>query len=176
MKLCIVSDTHQLQHELHAAALLSHDVDLFLHAGDETVDASWLANQVTVPVQGVAGNCDVPTSTYPIERMVDVGVQLYLTHGHCIGVNSSLDALVARAGELGASIAVYGHTHIAMAKEVDGVLLINPGSLSASRGGFQVCTYAVLTVDVQAGQVVCKVNHQTTDGRTLSSFTTSITK
>lgn len=176
MKLCIVSDTHLLQHELHAAALLSPDVDLFLHAGDETVDAIWLAKQVDVPVQGVAGNCDVPTSTYPIERVVDAGVRTYLTHGHRLGVNSSLDALAARAREIGATIAVYGHTHIAMVKEVDGVLLINPGSLSASRGGFKVCTYAVLTVDVQAGKAVCKVDHQTTDGRTLSSFVTSITK
>lgn len=45
-------------------------------------------------------------------------------------VKTTLSRLAKRAKELDCRIALYGHTHEARESEIDGVTLINPGTLS----------------------------------------------
>lgn len=164
MMIAIASDTHLDVTELHAAALLAEQADLILHAGDEVSDAKWLASQVATPVLGVAGNWDRPSDTFPIERIVEATIPVYLTHGHRLRVKESPDHVADRARKLGANIAIYGHTHILDAQVIDDVLVLNPGSLSQPRGRFPA-TFATLELDLHGREVTCRVRHLTTTGR-----------
>ncbi|MFB5191078.1 metallophosphoesterase family protein [Alicyclobacillus fastidiosus] len=170
MKLCIVSDTHGRTDELHAAALIAGDVDLLLHAGDETADAAWLRSYLQVPVQGVAGNWDKPSVEYPQERIVSVDdVPLLLTHGHRLQVKDTLQPLVARAKSVAAKVAVYGHTHVLHAGVHDDVLVVNPGSLALPRGGTEG-SFVRLTSTPSGDFVKFLVEHLTTRAEVISEF------
>ena len=55
--------------------------------------------------------------------------KILLTHGHLYDVRTTFERLVHLALELGCDYVLYGHTHIQRIDVVDGITLINPGSL-----------------------------------------------
>ena len=127
MKILIMSDSHGLTSEIQDIKNRHQDeVDLMLHCGDSELpnDCDELSSFI-----GVKGNCDLG-SNLPNEITEDLGfTTLYMTHGHLYNVKMSLMSLKYRAIETNAKIACYGHSHIAGAEMIDGVLLINPGSV-----------------------------------------------
>ncbi len=67
------------------------------------------------------------------------------------------NALMKEFGDLGADYVIHGHTHCAMTHQVNGTLVINPGSAGQPRdpwNGFR-SSYAVL--DTQSGEVTLDV-------------------
>ncbi|MBQ6154143.1 MAG: phosphodiesterase [Ruminococcus sp.] len=84
----------------------------------------------------VRGNCDTEVDQmvldFPIMAeyaLLDAGERLiFLTHGHHYNINS-LPPL--KQGD----ILIYGHTHIPLCEEKDGVLCLNPGSVSLPKNG-----------------------------------------
>lgn len=89
----------------------------------------------------VRGNCDAEVDqmvlAFPI--MADYGVIelggrfVYLTHGHVYGEDNPPKL---RKGD----ILIQGHTHIQRCVEKDGVLFLNPGSVSIPKGdGYNGC-------------------------------------
>ncbi|MCL6516587.1 metallophosphoesterase family protein [Alicyclobacillus sp.] len=166
MRLCLVSDTHRHRHELLTAVKSAQPLDAILHAGDETSDVQWLAERVDWPILAVSGNWDQPTPAFPLERVIaDFGPVIYLTHGHHLRVKEGLAGLVARAQACAAQVAVFGHTHMAMASVQNGCLLVNPGSLSIPRGRRER-TFALLEVEpATSGQGFdVRVSHWTAAG------------
>lgn len=135
-RIAVISDSHGTFRHLGKARAAYGKIDWLLHAGDHLQDAQRIAENLGVEpmrVRAVVGNCDQPIS-YPLEDVVEIeGVRLYLTHGHLFGVSQSLQRIRYRAQELEAQVAIFGHTHVALAEEVDGLLLFNPGSLIQSR-------------------------------------------
>jgi len=81
----------------------------------------------------VRGNNDWG-SILPLDQLIELGgVRIYMTHGHMI---ASVLSLCYRAKEMGADIALFGHTHQPFCERMDGVLLVNPGSAgNHCRGG-----------------------------------------
>ena len=65
------------------------------------------------------------------------------------------EQLVNRAKELNCDIVCFGHTHVSFLDRVDGVTLVNPGSLSHSRDG-KPCSYAILDINEDDIQVEFK--------------------
>jgi putative phosphoesterase len=109
---------------------------LVLHAGDGAEDLERLmATGVGLkPWEGVRGNSD-RSSRYPPRKTVEFGgKRILLCHGHGQGVEFGLEGLVSQALADKADMAVYGHTHKPFWEEMDGVLVLNPGSLSRPRG------------------------------------------
>ncbi|AIC95207.1 metallophosphoesterase family protein [Shouchella lehensis] len=135
MKILVLSDTHGWKEELVSFLNpLRSQVDLILHAGDSELAED---TNALMDVKTVAGNCDVFAS-FPSEEILDLGKhRIQLTHGHYEGVKSSLSELVRKAQDNGASIAIYGHTHIPKVQRVDNVITINPGSLRLPKGPFE---------------------------------------
>ncbi len=119
----IISDTHG---RLNQAPLdILKGVDLIIHAGDIGAPEILELLQRTAPVIAVRGNMDGGswTNGLPDTRVVKVGqVLLYVLHDLC-----QLD-LDPRAG--GFKVVISGHTHRTSIKEQNGVLYINPGSVS----------------------------------------------
>ncbi len=143
--LIILSDTHGSRKGLDKIAPLIAENDYLIHLGDGVGDVAALANLYPDKVYRCAGNCDL-FSPLPTEGVLEVErVRIFYCHGHRYGVKGDLWALAQAAKARDCDIALYGHTHIADIREVDGVTLINPGTLrlSSESGG----SYCYLVIE-----------------------------
>jgi putative phosphoesterase len=145
----LVSDTHMPQRlDALPPALFAalRGVDLLLHAGD-VGDLSVLdALSALAPVIAVAGNDGSPDADreLPLQQVIVVGGQRVLLH-HSHDRDPAREAeqrrgdawapKLARWAEAGrragARVVAFGHTHVPMAVEHEGVLLVNPGALAS---------------------------------------------
>lgn len=104
--------------------------DALVFAGDGLEDVlPWKGFcALFLPVRGNWDGDAVPG--VPAERTETLGgVRFLIAHGNGYHVKSSTAWLAARAGETGAGVAVYGHTHRQEANWSGGILLVNPGAL-----------------------------------------------
>jgi len=149
MRIIVLSDTHGSTSSIDKLiALEGGRADAFIHLGDYYKDSLYLASRVSAYVFGVKGNCDLGSNDSPVSFLEIEGVKIMYTHGHSLGVKYSLARITQHALYNGASLCLYGHTHIPDITFTAGVTLINPGSLSSPRSftGKGVKTYAVINV------------------------------
>lgn len=145
----LISDTHMPARcaELPAAVFdVLRGVDVVLHAGD--VGELWVLDRLSAiaPVVAVHGNDETAAvqRALPYQQIIAVGGQrILLTHGHnpdraaemALRENDDWQPKLAQRAAMGqragARIVVFGHTHIPMVVEHDGVLLVNPGACAA---------------------------------------------
>ena len=91
----------------------------------------------------VKGNCD--DCNFKREEIVEIeGVKILATHGDMYGVKRDLLPITLRAKELGCGLVLYGHTHYAMAEDIDGFTLINPGAIHSPVTGNPTYAYIVI--------------------------------
>ena len=64
-------------------------------------------------------------------------------------MKQGLGPLLGRAREVGAALAIFGHTHIQTLEGHEGILLLNPGAL---RDG----AFAIVEIDSQ-GEINCRL-------------------
>lgn len=143
MLIVIASDTHRANHRLLELEQMYPQASLYIFAGDYGDDPTRYDHWI-----GVLGNNDYFfTDRMPMQRVILAGDhRIYLCHGHQHGYTNREWNIAAAAKERDCDIAVYGHSHVASVKEVDGVLLINPGSLYRSRDGRRP-SYCLLELD-----------------------------
>lgn len=140
MKLLVVSDSHGCLGNLYDA-VSAEMPDTVIHLGDCLRDAEDLSFAFAdMEILRIAGNCDFAYDAPPFVLTELGGVRIFLTHGHPFGVKRSLDALLSKARECGAQIALFGHTHVQHMEQRDGVCLLNPGAISrtTSHPGYAV--------------------------------------
>lgn len=143
MKYLVVSDNHGNRDVLVDIVHRWEDkVDAMFHCGDSELKVDDTLWQKFVVVKG---NCDY-SSDYHNETTLLIGLdQVYMTHGHLFNVNMGLTYLSLAAKENHANLAFYGHTHKLAAELVEGVLYLNPGSISQPRGTYShLKTYALV--------------------------------
>ena len=63
------------------------------------------------------------------------GKTIFVCHGDKYGVKYGLMEIEEKAKSVCADIVIFGHTHIPLCIERDGILYLNPGSISLPRGG-----------------------------------------
>ncbi|MBC7264837.1 MAG: metallophosphoesterase family protein [Chloroflexi bacterium] len=172
MKVALISDTHvpaiypTLPPELVDRL---RGVDLILHAGDLTCLAVLESLQAIAPTVAVYGNMDEPQvrRQLPRKQLLSLeGRQIGLIHGHRTprveraylrpdlgydspGMEKLYQYLANEFPE--ASLIVFGHTHLAIAKQWEGRLLVNPGSIAPHRGyrGFAMMDLGPTTADIE---------------------------
>lgn len=137
VRVAVISDSHgNFRHLGVLRSKLGGRLDWLLHAGDHMRDAERIGVNLGVDpsrIRAVVGNCDYPARE-PAQELLEIGgVKILLTHGHLYGVKDTLDRIYYRAEELGARVAVFGHSHIPVSVEEGGILLFNPGSISSPR-------------------------------------------
>lgn len=140
-KLLIVSDSHSLTTELTDIYERHDDVDAALHCGDSELDtySPYLKNYTVVK-----GNCDI-FSAFSEEEVVQLGgLNILLTHGHLFRVKENLMTIQYAAREKEADVILFGHTHVALAKQEANQLFINPGSIHLPKQ-YPEPTYAVMS-------------------------------
>ena len=136
-----------------------------LFLGDGLRDMTLIQNDEkyeSLTVYAVAGNCDgsiLFPADEPEVRMVQLEeVRVLMMHGHTFDVKWGLSEAIAYAAKKQADVLLYGHTHAPYERLLpagerlrDGtvpekpLLVANPGSLGAPRGGEEP-SFGVLTV------------------------------
>ena len=145
VRIGVVSDSHGDFTSLEAALTVIGEVDYVLHAGDYLRDSLRLSRVLTVPVIGVAGNCDA--LQHPTEEIIELGGQrFFISHGHQHGVKTDTTGIIQVARRHKVDVAIYGHTHVPALFVQHGILFLNPGSTSAGRKG-AASSCAVLTIE-----------------------------
>ncbi len=131
---------------------------VYINCGDSCLDDIYTKDMISVK-----GNCDKNSSKESIIYSVN-GVDMYITHGHNEKVKYSLDLIYKEAVDCGAKLALYGHTHIVKHDIIDGIHLINPGSIENPKRLFKynekittVPTYAKIIFG--DGNFECKFFH-----------------
>lgn len=139
----ILSDSHG--DEKRVFDILTHwgeSITDLLFLGDgakEIVEAAYIFPEINF--QAVIGNNDFSIKpngrvTFPLENLIEVGQQkIYMTHGHIASYKEVHNKVSEQAKLQRAEIAFYGHLHIPFSGVINGVHLLNPGSVSYPRGG-----------------------------------------
>lgn len=152
MNILVLSDTHGNYPLAIRAVDEAGPVDHIIHLGDGVDDAVIVEDITGLPMTKVIGNCDFSTSAEIDTTKSLAGHSIFITHGHRYSVKSGLDGLYQKAIDQGASIVLFGHTHLPLIENVNEVLFINPGCLSQS---CQTTTYALLSI--VSGKVTAKI-------------------
>lgn len=141
-RIVVFSDTHRQIKDAIKVLENMIGVDAVIHLGDCVADAVELRRSFrNIDVYSVAGNNDF-FSDLPVEDVIEIAdIKIFCTHGHSFNT----DRLVHTAIEKGCRIALRGHTHVSEDIVVDGVRIINPGSISRPRDGKK--SYAVIEIE-----------------------------
>lgn len=139
----IVSDSHGHKKNLDALSGVFAENDYIIHLGDGAADMREVSEYYPEKTFVCQGNCDLYPALPEWELEVEK-VKIFFCHGHKYRVKYTLSELAAEAKKRGCSVALYGHTHRPLISEIDGVTLINPGSLRYPlHGGGSYCYLVV---------------------------------
>ena len=132
MRILVFSDSHGYTGNMVRAIEAGETPDLIIHLGDFVKDAVKMeAAYSSIPFSYVAGNNDW-SGNCPTERILELeGRKILLTHGHHYGVKNGIHRIVDKGLQLGADAVLFGHTHKPEESYHNGLLLLNPGSISA---------------------------------------------
>lgn len=139
-------------------------VDFILHAGD--VGELWVLDRLSriAPVIAVHGNDDSQDSQreLPLQQLISAkGQRILLWHNH---YPDRIDELTSRTDDLrpklrriawrakrcGATTAVFGHWHIPLVHEEDGVTLINPGTIELGNAIWRQLIQSVAILEIHS--------------------------
>lgn len=141
MKIIVMSDSHGKESILSDILNKHSDAKAFIHCGDIELDPDTYPEILTVQ-----GNNDLFLD-YP-QQLIETfnNKRILITHGHQFLYSNRIQRIANKAIELGCDIVCFGHTHVTQYEIVNGIHIINPGSLWRSRDGKKP-SYAILNID-----------------------------
>ncbi|XEC97222.1 metallophosphoesterase [Paenibacillus tarimensis] len=155
MRIIVVSDTHMHRMAKALPARLVKELqqaDFIIHAGD-WCDLS-VADQLLkfAPVDGVAGNNDGVEirRRFGLKKTITVSdKKIGIIHGHGGRGSAEQHALESFKGEEPDCL-IYGHSHVPVLKEKNGMIVLNPGSPTDKR---RQSLYSFAVVDIVDGDI-----------------------
>jgi putative phosphoesterase len=157
LRVGVVSDTHIPS---RAPAIpprvfeVFEGIDVILHAGDVSVRAALDELATLAPVHAVAGNVDDASlqAGLPAQLRLDLdGVTVGMVHDS--GASSGRRERMRRRFP-GCRVVVYGHSHLPVVEDREGLMLLNPGSACDPRRA-KVPTVAIL--EIAGGEVSARL-------------------
>ena len=147
----VISDSHGNIAALTTALKWACNADIhaaaFLGDGYEDLNLASARAGFDLPWHTVRGNGDYCFSV-PDNMTLEVsGRALFLSHGNRHNVREDCKTIAAAARNAGTEAALFGHTHIPYCATVNGMFLLNPGSIGRPRSDAG-CTFAVLDCPV----------------------------
>ena len=147
MRVLIVSDTHGRHGGFNKALEAAGEIDFLVHLGDTEGGEHYIEAACECPSYILAGNNDF-FSDNPRELEVNfAGKKAFLTHGHYYGVSLGTERIVEEAKVREADIVMFGHTHKPFLEEIDGVTVLNPGSIAFPRQEGRKGSYIIMEMD-----------------------------
>jgi putative phosphoesterase len=142
MKIGVISDTHGfLDPKIFG---LFAGVGHILHAGDIGPDTIIRELEAIAPVTAVLGNTD-SSSTFELTETVTLERRKFLVH-HIVDPHALKEELRLRIARERPDGIVFGHTHQAFCRMIQGTLFFNPGYAGKPKHG-TARSVAILHVD-----------------------------
>ena len=158
MKILVVSDTHGRDENFEQAVMQETPFDMLIHCGDVEGREIFIEALTECPCHIVSGNNDF-FSDLPREEIVEAGNnRIFVTHGHYYGVSMDITGVIDEAKDRGCNAVFFGHTHKPLLETIDGVLALNPGSLTYPRQRGRRPSYAIVNLD-QTGHLTAELEH-----------------
>lgn len=158
MKILIVSDTHRRNEKYIEVLERAAPVDMVVHCGDIEGSEYLIAEAAGCPVQMVVVNNDF-FSDLPREKEFYIGkYKVWLTHGHNYYVSMNNEFLKQEARSREVDIVMFGHTHKPLVDIEQGLITVNPGSLTYPRQGNRRPSYIIMDLD-KKGEAHFTVNY-----------------
>lgn len=158
MKILIVSDTHKHNENMFQILEDIGQLDMVIHCGDAEGAEHIIREKINCPLYIVSGNNDF-FSELDNEIVFNIEEKnILLTHGHYYYVSMGMDRLVEEAKSRDIDIVIYGHTHRPHIENIDGVTVLNPGSISYPRQNDKVPTYILMETD-ENGDIYFTLNY-----------------
>ncbi|MEG0239311.1 MAG: metallophosphoesterase [Anaerorhabdus sp.] len=150
MKIVVISDNHGRVEPLRDILNMHQDAEAFIHCGDSELPAEYLSGYAAV-----RGNNDF-FGDLPDFKVLELGEhRILVAHGHRLMFLDNRELLINKAKSCNCDIVCFGHTHIFECRKMDGIYLINPGSISRNRDG-STPSYAILTIEGSVVDIVRK--------------------
>lgn len=149
MKILVVSDTHKDNRNFFRVLEMECPFELLIHCGDTGDEEEMIEAAAQCRVEIVAGNVDY-YSELPHEKIVEAGkYRFMITHGNTYYVNAGYEELGEAAKKKRVDFCFYGHTHCPSIESYDGIVMMNPGSLSYPRQEGKRPSYGILEIEDQ---------------------------
>lgn len=148
MKILIVSDTHGRDEVLRKVIGIEEPVDMLIHLGDTVGSEKRIEQMLKVKTAffTVKGNNDF-SATLDERKEINIGkYKILLVHGHRHGVYAGTQHLKDEAISKDYDIVMYGHTHVPHYENENGIIILNPGSISYPRQRGNIGTYMVMSI------------------------------
>ena len=185
MKIGVISDTHGNVAAFRKALEVFDGADMIIHAGDVLYHPPRLAcgddydipafveelNGLSIPIIIAQCNCDPQV----YEELLNIPVQspyayvsreklsILASHGHLL----SREKMIEQGKRYRADYFISGHTHMPVLEDVDGLVLMNPGSPAISKyeaDGRVIPTVGLITetgasiIDLYTGETILQLS------------------
>lgn len=145
-KYLIVSDSHGSNFTIRKALMAHPDADYLVHLGDSEDMYEEIRELAKIPCYMVKGNSDSFRCTEPLSEIIPAGKhRLLAVHGHLQNVRYNYNELIKMAKDNGCDIVLFGHIHVPVYENMEGITIINPGSITLPRQKGYARTYGILT-------------------------------
>lgn len=150
-KITVVSDTHGNVAAMQKLFPIFAESDMIIHLGDTSSDGQIIRREFPDKTYLLNGNCDL-SKLGDDELILQVeDVKIFACHGDRYGVKRGYDNLAYKAEQEGCKVALFGHTHAPIEKNVDEIQLFNPGTLR--RYANNTYLYLVVTGEKTVGKI-----------------------
>jgi len=152
MKILVLSDSHKAKDNILKAVEIEKP-DMVFHIGDHEKDCLVIETKYPeIGLRTVRGNCDGWALGLDIDEFELQDKRFFMTHGHLYGVKTGMDSIIHAAHSRNADVLLYGHTHIQYYEVIDGLTILNPGSVGDAKK-----SYAVL--ELEKGKMHCELKN-----------------
>lgn len=147
MRVLIVGDTHGRHYKFDDALEQVGKIDYLVHLGDVEGEEWYYEMACGCPAYILAGNNDTFSRSFP-QMEIKFGKNIvFMAHGHQYYVLRGTEDILREGKRRGANIIMHGHTHKPYIKEVDGITILSPGSLTLPRQEGRRPSYIVMEID-----------------------------
>lgn len=147
MRILVISDTHGRDENLEKAVMREQPFDMLIHCGDVEGREFYIEALVECPCTIIAGNNDFFSDLPREEEITIADHKILISHGHLYGVSMDVSGLIDEARSRYCDCVLFGHTHKPVIDKIDGIFVLNPGSLSFPRQRNHKPSYAILNIE-----------------------------
>lgn len=133
MKILIVSDTHGRHDGIETVVEREKPFQMLIHLGDAEGYEDYIEALAECPIEAVAGNSDYFSQLPQEKELLVDDLRILITHGHYYCVSAGYERIREEGISRQMDIVMFGHTHRPVVLDEDGIVVLNPGSLSFPR-------------------------------------------
>ena len=158
MKILIVSATHGRHSAFDKALKEAGKIDALVHLGDTEGGEDYIEAVCGCPAYVLAGNNDFFSDNLREMEVVFGTKKAFMTHGHYYYVSLGPERIIEEGKMRNADIVMFGHTHKPFLEMIDGMIVLNPGSLSYPRQEGRKGSYIMMEIEPDC-DVKCEIKY-----------------